>query len=85
MLILKEDQAFIWNQFLCLTFAQLTYRENLQDIVCCLRSMEKARLYTLTRFCAFFMALAKTNLQCRRLYSHPVDKSLDYDAIRRLC
>lgn len=197
-----------WNQFLCLAFAQLTYRESLRDIVCCLRSMEKklyhmgfrgnisrstladanetrdwriyadfaqvlihiarrlykddefgveldntvyaldsttidlclslfpcaqfrkqkgaiklhtlldlrgnlpsyiqitdgkahdvnilddlipepgsfyimdrayvdfARLYTLTQFCAFFVTRAKTNLQCRRLYSHPVDRSL---------
>jgi len=197
-----------WNQFLCLAFAQLTYRESLRDIVCCLRSMEKklyhmgfrgnisrstladanetrdwriyadfaqvlihiarglykddefgveldntvyaldsttidlclslfpwahfrrqkgaiklhtlldlrgnlpsyiqitdgkvhdvnilddlipepgsyyiidrgyvdfARLYTLTQFCAFFVTRAKTNLQFRRLYSHPVDRSL---------
>ena len=33
-----------WNQFLCLAFAQLTHRESLQDIVCCLRLMEK-KLY----------------------------------------
>lgn len=33
-----------WNQFLCLAFAQLTYRESLRDIVCCHRSMEK-KLY----------------------------------------
>jgi len=197
-----------WNQFLCLAFAQLTYRESLRDIVCCLRSMEKklyhmgfrgnisrstladanenrdwriyadfaqvlihiarglykddefgveldntvyaldsttidlclslfpwarfrkqkgaiklhtlldlrgnlpsyiqitdgkvhdvnilddlipepgsfyimdrayvdfARLYRLTQFCAFFVTRAKTNLQCRRVYSHPVDRSL---------
>ena len=197
-----------WNQFLCLAFAQLTYRESLRDIVCCLRSMEKklyhmgfrgnisrstladanetrdwriyadfaqvlihiarglykddefgveldntvyaldsttidlclslfpwarfrkqkgaiklhtlldlrgnlpsyiqitdgkvhdvnilddlipepgsfyimdrgyvdfARLYRLTQFCAFFVTRAKTNLQCRRVYSHPIDKSL---------
>ena len=35
-----------------------------------------ARLYTLTQFCAFFVTRAKTNLQFRRLYSHPIDKSL---------
>jgi hypothetical protein len=28
-----------WNQFLCLSFAQLTYRESLRDIVSCLRAM----------------------------------------------
>jgi len=27
-----------WDQFLCLTFAQLTYRESLRDIETCLRS-----------------------------------------------
>jgi hypothetical protein len=35
-----------------------------------------ARLYTLTKFCAFFVTRAKTNLQFRRVYSHPVDKSV---------
>ena len=35
-----------------------------------------ARLYRLTQFCAFFVTRAKTSLQCRRLYSHPVDRSL---------
>ena len=35
-----------------------------------------ARLYTLTQFCAFFVTRAKTNLQFRRLYSHPVDRAL---------
>jgi len=34
------------------------------------------RLYKLTQFCAFFVTRAKTNLQCRRVYSHPIDKSL---------
>jgi len=38
--------------------------------------LDFARLYTLTQFCAFFVTRAKTNLQFRRLYSHPVDKSL---------
>lgn len=33
-----------WDQFLCLAFAQLTYRESLRDIVACLRSVER-RLY----------------------------------------
>jgi hypothetical protein len=34
-----------------------------------------ARLYRLTQCCAFFVTRAKINLQFRRLYSHPVDKS----------
>jgi hypothetical protein len=35
-----------------------------------------ARLYRLTQFCAFFVTRAKTSLKCRRLYSHPVDRSV---------
>jgi hypothetical protein len=33
-----------WNQFLCMIFAQLTYRESLRAIVACLRSQNQ-RLY----------------------------------------
>ena len=33
-----------WDQFLCLAFAQLTYREGLRDIVACLRA-QQPRLY----------------------------------------
>lgn len=33
------------------------------------------RLYTLHQDKAFFIVRAKSNIQCRRLYSHPVDKS----------
>ena len=29
-----------WDQFLCLSFAQLTYRESLRDIEACLRSVQ---------------------------------------------
>jgi len=32
------------DQFMCMTFAQLTYRESLRDIECCLRSF-KSKLY----------------------------------------
>jgi hypothetical protein len=35
-----------WDQFLCMTFAQLTFRESLRDIVACLRARER-RLYHL--------------------------------------
>jgi transposase len=35
-----------WDQFLCMAFAQLTFRESLRDIVACLRSQER-RLYHL--------------------------------------
>ena len=33
-----------WDQFLCLSFAQLTYRESLRDIQACLRSVQN-KLY----------------------------------------
>jgi len=35
-----------WDQFLCMAFAQLTYRESLRDIEACLRSLPD-RLYHL--------------------------------------
>jgi len=38
--------------------------------------LDFARLYSLTQFCAFFVTRAKINLQFRRLYSHPIDKSI---------
>ena len=33
-----------------------------------------SRLYAVTRASAFFVIRAKSNLKCRRLYSHPVEK-----------
>ena len=33
-----------WEQFLCMAFAQLTYRESLRDIETCLRAMQ-SKLY----------------------------------------
>ena len=33
-----------FDQFLCMAFAQLTYRESLRDIECCLRAM-RGKLY----------------------------------------
>jgi len=33
-----------WSQFLCMAFAQLTYRESLRDIEACLRSTQR-KLY----------------------------------------
>ncbi len=35
--------------------------------------LDFARLYALHQLLAFFVIRAKTNLKCRRLYSHPVD------------
>jgi hypothetical protein len=42
----KVSKFSCWDQFLCMAFAQLTYREGLRDIETCLRSVE-ARLYHL--------------------------------------
>jgi hypothetical protein len=33
-----------YDQYLCMAFAQLTYRESLRDIECCLRAMQE-KLY----------------------------------------
>jgi hypothetical protein len=36
--------------------------------------LDFARLYTISQACAFFVIRAKSNLKCRRVYSHPIDK-----------
>jgi len=40
----KVKHFSCWNQFLCMAFAQLTYRESLRDIEACLRSNQR-KLY----------------------------------------
>ena len=35
----KVSNFSCWDQFLCMAFAQLTYRESLRDIEICLRTM----------------------------------------------
>lgn len=37
--------------------------------------LDFSRLHTVTRASSFFVIRAKSNLKCRRLYSHPVDNS----------
>jgi len=39
-----------YDQFLCMAFAQLTYRHSLRDIETCLNSL-KAKLYSNSRSC----------------------------------
>ncbi len=46
-----------WDQFLCLAFAQLTFRESLRDIEVCLRSMSN-RLY----HCGFRGRISRSTL-----------------------
>ncbi len=36
----KVKKFSCWDQFLCMSFAQLTYRESLRDIEICLRAMQ---------------------------------------------
>ena len=40
----KSSQFSCWDQYLCMAFAQLTYRESLRDIEACLRAVQP-RLY----------------------------------------
>jgi len=40
----KASRFSCWDQFLCMAFAQLTYRESLRDIEACLRALQP-RLY----------------------------------------
>jgi hypothetical protein len=42
----KVRRFSCWDQFLCLAFAQLTYRESLRDIAVCLRAV-RSKLYHL--------------------------------------
>jgi hypothetical protein len=42
----KASRFSCWDQYLCLAFAQLTYRESLRDIEVCLRALQP-RLYHL--------------------------------------
>lgn len=49
------------DQFLCLAFAQLTYRESLRDIVCCLRAHPKKTYHMGFRSTVSRTTLAKAN------------------------
>src|SRR3984893_9561893 len=40
----KSSRFSCWDQYLCMAFAQLTYRESLRDIETCLRAVQ-SRLY----------------------------------------
>ena len=40
----QQKRFSCWDQFLCMAFAQLTYRESLRDIEACLRSL-RGKLY----------------------------------------
>jgi len=36
----KTSRFSCWDQYLCMAFAQLTYRESLRDIEACLRALQ---------------------------------------------
>src|SRR5881409_1896898 len=42
----KTSRFSCWDQFLCMAFAQLTYRESLRDVEACLRA-QPSKLYHL--------------------------------------
>ncbi|MBT8373531.1 MAG: IS4 family transposase [Deltaproteobacteria bacterium] len=50
-----------YDQFLCMAFAQLTYRESLRDIECCLRAMREKLYHTGIRGKVSRNTLAKAN------------------------
>lgn len=63
----KQRSFSCWDQFLCLMFAQLTYRDSLRDIEVCLRSRGQ-NLYHLGfrgRVCRSTLADANENRDCR--------------------
>ncbi len=50
-----------WDQFLCMAFAQLTYRESLRDIEACLRAAQKKLYHSGIRIRVLHNALANAN------------------------
>jgi hypothetical protein len=50
-----------WQQFLCMAFAQLTYRESLRDIEACIRSLGKTLYHNGFTSCVSHSTLADAN------------------------
>src|SRR5947199_9005494 len=59
----KMKSFSCWDQFLCLAFAQLTYRESLRDIETCLRAIPKKLYHAGFRGSIARNTLAKANEQ----------------------
>ena len=57
----RVRQFSCWDQFLCMAFAQLTYRESLRDIETCLRSMSHKLYHAGFRAIMARNTLAKAN------------------------
>ena len=60
------------DQFLCMAFAQLTFRESLRDIEACLRAHQDKLYHMGIRGGMSRNTLANAN---QRRYSHPADKT----------
>ena len=59
----KVQDFSCWDQFLCMSFAQLTYRESLRDIEACLRSRGSQLYHMGIRGHVARMNLARANAQ----------------------
>src|SRR5213593_3068706 len=59
----KLQSFSCWDQFLCMAFAQLTYRESLRDIEACLRA-NQTKLYHLAFAVTFRATLWPTPTRC---------------------
>ena len=59
----KVQDFSCWDQFLCMAFAQLTYRESLRDIEACLRSRGSQLYHLGIRGHVARMNLARANAQ----------------------
>ena len=57
----KLQRFSCWDQFLCMAFAQLTYRESLRDIEACLRSAGTKLYHMGIRSCVARNTLANAN------------------------
>jgi hypothetical protein len=62
-----------WDQFLCLAFAQLTYRESLRDIEACLRAQQPKLLsvYVWLSHPRLHAGLSRRTQQAARCPSEP--------------
>jgi hypothetical protein len=60
----KTSRFVCWDQFLCMAFAQLTYRESLRDIEACLRAVQPKLYHMGIRARVARSTLADANETC---------------------
>src|ERR1700730_11128283 len=76
-----------WDQFLCLAFAQLTYRESLRDIEACLRAQQPKLYHMGFRLdCVRTAAVGEvpSSHLCKRQYGIGFSKKRVGDTLSRL-